>query len=342
MSKPQWNEDALGRFWHYVAQRQQAFYRRKVLRAAPPWCSDPIVQGNHFTNVYRELDPGTQWLRWRILGWEGMREFEKAFLVIAYRLFGTEEIFEHLLTSKGGYKLLPEAFDGEWLVRSLEQLREEGKPAFTTAYMVSNCNSNLPKTRVVATSLGMLADGWRDTWKRIEQLGSRQEVWSVLTSYYGIGVFVAFQAIVDMCYDEPQARHSPLLPFSNDDWVYAGTSAVSGLKALLGAHASSKIAPGVDDTAIADLVRRQRSPLASRGMRWLTDPKGQPILLDRSNMQNCVCEFGKYEKVRLSKRSGRLRRFDPEAAWQRDRAVEERRGSLAGAAVQVDLTDLIT
>jgi hypothetical protein len=47
-------------FWSFISERQRIWYRRYVLRHDRPWTSDSVLRDNHFTNVYRELDPGTQ------------------------------------------------------------------------------------------------------------------------------------------------------------------------------------------------------------------------------------------------------------------------------------------
>lgn len=335
-----WNRPALRRFWQYVSARQYAFYRRFVLNHDPPWTYDPIIASNQFTNVYRELDPGTRWLRRNVLENEDISPKDRGFLTVAYRLFGTEEIFE-ALGVQGGYpvnqKMLSGFFSATWLEQALEERMEMGKAAFTTAYLVSACNSSDPKARTVATSLNVVAGSWPAKFQLMQAAPDRKTAWKMLTANYGIGVFVGFQSLVDMCYDTALGK---LLPFSNNDWIYAGTSATYGLKTLLGVPVDAKLKPGLDNEACAALVAMQREELDRNGMRWLLDARSRPILLDRSNIQNCVCEFGKYEKVRLGKRSGRLRTFDAQAARSRDKQAHEATHDLSGPAVQTDLTDL--
>ena len=49
-------------FWYWVNERH-SIYLRKAAGDPRPWTKDPILQRYKFTNVFRELDMGTKWLR---------------------------------------------------------------------------------------------------------------------------------------------------------------------------------------------------------------------------------------------------------------------------------------
>jgi hypothetical protein len=48
----------LAHFWGFIFERHQ-IYRAKQRGDAKPWTTDRILQTQKFTNIYRELDPGT-------------------------------------------------------------------------------------------------------------------------------------------------------------------------------------------------------------------------------------------------------------------------------------------
>ena len=336
-----WNTEMLDLFWHWISERQKVFYRRRVLRQPPPWTSDDVIAGYHFTNVYRELDPGTIWIIQNVLENNRIHACERTFLTLAYRLFGTESVFEFLGINPEitlAHPMMPHNFDEKWVADSLQELMDSGKQAFTSAYMVSNYGRSEPKSVVIADILNRAATGWSDTWRRIVDAKSRVGAFEALQSVHGIGKFIAFQTLVDLSY--PLAGGRSTLGFHNNDWVMAGPGAERGLKLLLGETFST--AKGKDNAAIAALVEMQHEPLAALEMPWLLNARNEPVPVDRSNIQNCLCEFSKYIKLLREhdggkKTAGRKRVFSCELAHQRDTEFEGKPHSgFSKYAIQVD------
>lgn len=337
-----WDNEQLERFWSFIAERQSVFHKRKVLRLPPPWSEEEVFSAHHFTNVYRELDPGTIWIRRNVLEKKDLEGWEKGFLVLAYRLFGTPAIFESLGFSMFSTPawMLPDQFDALQLEEELEGIIARGESAFTKAYMVAAYGDpGSRKTSTVSRILEGVSRGWLDTWTEIEASASRKEAHSHLTSPWGIGDFIGFQAMVDLCYPNPLGK---LLNFSNDDWIRGGPGCLRGIGILRGMADCTKFRVGpndADNAACAELVSIQEESLYSLGMRWLLNERSKPIRLDRSNIQNCLCEFSKYHKLTAGVQPGRIRRFAPEEAALRDEVEGSFRCSLSGAAVQTDLED---
>lgn len=341
-----WDVDALALLWHWIAERQRAFHNRRVLQRVPPWTEDEVVAGNHFTNVYRELDPGTSWLVRHVLENWHLPPADRAFLAVAYRLFGTEEVFSWLGVQvahdpgarwPGGHPMRPGSFDEAWLAGQLQELMDSGVQAFTPAYMVSNYGRSEPKSQVVANVLAVAAEGWKGTWRHVREAATRQQAYNALSRVYGIGNFLAFQVLVDLCYPIPGNHGKGLLPFSNDDWIAAGPGAVRGLRYLLGADFSP--AGGRDDQAVAALVRMHRPALDALDMPWLRDEAGKPIPVDRSNMQNCLCEYSKYRRLLREAEAGqrgggRKRGFDPDDAFGRDLLAAQQARTLPPGSIR--------
>ena len=56
------NTENLENFWRYIAERH-TIYSKKCLEKLPsPWTSDAILCEYKFTNVFRDLDPGTRYV----------------------------------------------------------------------------------------------------------------------------------------------------------------------------------------------------------------------------------------------------------------------------------------
>jgi hypothetical protein len=49
-------------FWYYLNERYSIYLKRKA-GMPKPWTEDPIFLSYKFTNVFREHDRGTTWLR---------------------------------------------------------------------------------------------------------------------------------------------------------------------------------------------------------------------------------------------------------------------------------------
>ena len=133
---------------------------------------------------------------------------------------------------------------------------------------------------------------------------SREDAVTRLRTLQGVGPFIAFQAVVDLSY----AEAGGWLPWSNDGFALAGPGAKRGLKLLFPVekHWNERVA----DERLAELCAMESDRL----------PPTMPYV-DRANMQNCCCEYGKWAKA-TDGRGGLRRLFDATAAHERDNALE--------------------
>jgi hypothetical protein len=279
------------------------WHRRFVECLPPPWTNDETLRTERFTNVYRELDPGTKYVIEQILELDKAPS-DKIFNTMLYRLIGRSEThasigFQHLNT-----------FSSEHIVDTLKHIRdvEQGSP-FTGAYMVSAYTKmgSRDKAENIAKLFGKLHKQFGVLYEEIDQSTSSEEVYNIIRKPYGFGNFLAFQVLVDLLYPLKINNNKPLLPFSHNDWASAGPGAQKGIKILI------RDGIKVDDLDV---------------MRWLTDNQiqqfnkheiefpflksssGEIQLITLANIQNCLCEFHKYVKIREKTGRGR-RKFNP-------------------------------
>lgn len=83
------NEESMRIFWQYIYQRQ-VIWQKRSRDDPPPWSDDIILQRHQFTNVYRELDAGTAYLKANL---HSKKDFA-LFQCILYRLINRIETFE--------------------------------------------------------------------------------------------------------------------------------------------------------------------------------------------------------------------------------------------------------
>ena len=288
--------DATDGLWYWITERHRIYERRQA-GVLPPWTMDPVLARGHFTNVYRELDPGTKYIVGQLRDGHlrGYPREEAVMTAVTYRM----GLWEDSLEALGGWIPIGEEFarDAAMLDATLSAM---ARP-FTNAYMVSNLFRKGPKVGVVIDALGdaarrLATDGFHP--------GSREEAIATLQTYRGVGPFVAFQAVVDLSYVEAGGW----LPWSNDGFALAGPGAKRGLKLLFPEerHWNERVA----DERLAELCAMEADRL----------PRAMPYV-DRANMQNCCCEYGKWAKA-TDGRGGLRRLFDARASHERDNALE--------------------
>lgn len=330
---------ALARFWGFVVERQRVWHRRFIYRQRPPWTEDPHLSAGHFTNVYRELDPGTRFAT-EILTRSAPLE-ERVLNLMVYRLIGREETMKRL-----GWITLP--FKPHWFRENLERQRVDG-PIFGSAYMVNSYSAmgwGDKILNVTALLRNLTEERWPVFWGRFLRTsgvdgygnGDRRELHATLSQEYGWGRFLAFQVMVDLAYPLPdptnlaQEAQLPTSMGNHGGWATAGPGTLRGLQRIWPAATQKG-----DDGLLAFL---ESSPEALDGLSAIhmhpapaapawTDPYGLwlasrarggqlfPLRLSRANIANCLCEWDKYEKAREGA-ARVIRPFNPRRSWHAD------------------------
>lgn len=299
--------DYLALFWTFICERQRIWERRCLYRLAPPWTDDPILREERFTNVYRELDPGTIYVVQQILETQAPVS-DKIFNVMIYRLIGRSETHEIL-----GFQTA-DAFDPDYFIQRIRWIRsDQGKAPFTAAYMVSGYAQMGSREKAVniARLLAILASQFEAFAFRIRSSQSAAEAYEVIRSATGFGNFLSYQILIDLLYPLRVSGGRPLLPFSHDDWASAGPGAQRGIQML--ALRDRSVNP-------LDVMRWLRASQQDEFKRLSLDfpylkVEDTPRPISLANIQNCLCEFHKYVKIREGTGRGR-RKFLPKGAVQ--------------------------
>ena len=296
--------DRLDLFWRFVCERQRIWRRRVVQELPDPWTDDPILQRERFTNVYRELDPGTRYVIEHVLELDAPRP-DKLFNVMLYRLVGRSDTHAAL-----GFQFLT-TFDPSDMQRTLKDLRRAGRPPFTAAYMVSAYSSMGSSNKIenVARLFAALHADFDTFFARVDRCATASDVHATLRSAYGFGNFLAYQVLVDLLYPLRIYGNRGLLPFSHDDWASPGPGARRGIQMLLQPNVTQSFLE-----VMSWLRDHQQAEFARLGLDfpYLEDADGKPTSISLANIQNCLCEFHKY--VKISEGKGRGRRKFPVAA----------------------------
>lgn len=275
------NPDAALTFLDFVQARHQVWARRQK-GESPPWTTDPIVASRKFTNVFRLLDYGSQFVLTDLIDPE-LDPVDQLLRLFLYRHTGRVEPWQYLnLTS--GY---PTRANLDDVVAAWKEYRGGGypvdrgdnpsrnaagatwtkfeRPVFTGAYLV------FPQSTVAGTDkLDAIIDLThrlfirQDVGGRFLDVDSQVHRFKTLRENKGVADFMSMQILTDWGYTTD---------FRENDFIVLGPGARKGCAAL-GAPAIPATVAWVADN-ISHLKLGERSP------SWM-------------DAQNTLCEFSKY------------------------------------------------
>jgi hypothetical protein len=217
-----------------------------------------------------------------------------------YRLIGRKETYERI-----GFQSV-ETFDSNRLKTTLQYIRDiEKRSPFSGAYTVCSYSGlgSHDKTENVAQVFANLRQKFPSLYERILASDSARAVYEELNRVYGFGKFLAYQVLVDLLYPLKVKDGKPLLPFSHDEWAIAGPGASLGIRILL------KHGVAASELEVMRWLRHHQREEFGRlrlDFHYRKNSLGRPIELTLANIQNCLCEFYKYHKIKTG--TGRARR----------------------------------
>jgi alpha-glutamyl/putrescinyl thymine pyrophosphorylase clade 1 len=253
-------------------RERHAVYGRKLAGEAKPWTQDPIIQSYRFCNVYRELDTVTIWIadNWRT---PHTNDPDVWFAMAVARLVNWPDTLDVI-----GY---PVPWDASGFVRTLEKLR--GTKVFTGAYMIPAGPAKMSKPFYLAT--GVLGPLWeKRDYVRPRPEDTLASFHSRLMEFKGMGSFLAGQVVCDTKYSES-------LLSANDWWTWAcsGPGSRRGLARVFNLPVNYNWKE-TEWKKHLDELRVEISLMAH---------EAEMPIIHAQDLQNCMCEFDKYERVRL-------------------------------------------
>lgn len=311
------------------ARARHNIYLKRAAGWPGPWTDDPILRDGRFCNIFRELDTVTQWIEkhirqpyadhphlWfmlaiaRYINWPPTL----AYLIELAEVHNVPAWPSHPLFECGEAALPRDGFEASTLTWALQNRSQETDKTYTGAYMIraesdpSKHWYTWTKHRYIAEIvLGRL---WEDRAQWVELLEasdpqpSLQQVWDHFQQhrYIGWGPFMAYEVVTDL-------RHTRYLRQAPDilTWANAGPGAIRGLNRLYGRE-------------LKEQPKRERT---NNEMFWLlSDMNGSAALwpskwprFEMRDIEHTLCEFDKYERVRLGE--GKMRsKYDWRKATQ--------------------------
>jgi len=254
-------------------KEREAIRLRREAGEPRPWTTNPILHYWSFCNVRREHDRVTMWIakNWRD---QHANDPDLFFAMAVARLVNWTESLAEL-----GY---PTRWSATQFVDVMENRIARGEKAWGDAYNISNGGSSESKARHVVGVLDRL-------WTRRARV--RPEPGDGLLAFHGrlrrcngFADFMSAQVVADCKYVEPLKSARDWMTFAA-----SGPGSQRGLNRVLGRDTKKKW--NEDDWRAS--VRKLQENIAPELARiGLAD-------LHAQDLQNCLCEFDKYERFRL-------------------------------------------
>jgi hypothetical protein len=270
-------KSSIAGLWAYIKERENIRLRKEAGQPWP-WTKDKILQSGKFTNVQREYDRTTKEFHSVFSHHYRTAPPEVLLLNCAIaRWFGTAEFYHSL-----GWQ---SSFNAYVLESAANARMAAGRAVFTRAYVITNGGQSIPKTEYVSHKV--LASLWfraKGVVERIDQTRTWRAGYDQLRHAEGHGGtgFMAKEVLLDYI------TYVPAL-VDRYGWTPVGPGAMRGLGRILAQDPNAKAKDPLDTILLI---------LDKVGPWWQEMSYGQRAL-SAHDIQFCLCEYDKYERVRL-------------------------------------------
>lgn len=267
-------------------EERHEIYRRRASGAPPPWTTDDILGKYKFTNVYRELDRVTIWVRENIR--EPFADHPTLWFMLAIaRQINWPETLQELLQDKRGAWPSARRWSPERARAIMLARQARGEQLYTGAYILNAQFGKARPANVVKMDKAYftchlcLAPIWEDRRKVEPELHDTLErAHAAFLPYHGWGGFTAYEVVSDL-------RWTRYLQDAPDkcSWAYAGPGAKRGLNRLY----NRPLREGIPSIRMQAELQAAYLWLYAR---WHYEPR-----LEMREVEHSLCEFDKYERA---------------------------------------------
>ncbi len=276
------NYNNLELFWYFISERHGIYKKRTLLNISPPWTDNQILSEYRFTNVFRDLDPGTRFVIEYIIP-NCLNSEELLFNIIIYRLYNKIDTF------LSAWKQNPYSFDRNELEEKIRNHVKKWNKAFTWAFIVSwysflkSEGDKIARISKIIQDISLLISNLvRDINKNKDSAFT----FACIKNLVWIWDFLAYQICVDFWYAKP-------LLYNENEHVVAWPWCKRWLWWIF----PDKWILSYEDL-IFWLEKNQFSWFANMGIdlnNLFSDREDKKLNI--MAIENCLCEFSKYMKA---------------------------------------------
>lgn len=278
-------ESKLADYFTFCEKRHEIYLKRQA--GYPwPWTTDLILQKYKFTNICRELDTGTIWLR------EYIREPyaghpELFFNMALYRRYNLTLFADALRMNIGFIEDYPAIKDE--LLKFCHDYHSQGGKVFTSAHMI-NCIRQFPSK--IDYVFDFCATKMWEARREFDLCTTLEDTFNRIIKLDGIGAFIGYEIVTDM-------RHARYLDNAPDimTWANPGPGAQRGILRLMDW-------PINNQAGLPKLPKGVRIPEFIEAMKVVLEaskeylPDWMPAF-ELRDVEHSLCEYDKYMRVKL-------------------------------------------
>ena len=283
-------------FWNFVTARQEIWFNKTILKLPrEQWTSNPVLQIAKFTNVYRLLDRNTQYCVEEILEPEGY-DWERLARLLTYRWFNRIETFNalaHILP----IGMTSNATEPYIIATAIQQYANSTKTKlFTGAYLCGVSDQGGGDSKELNYAL-IFCNMYRAIDNILELLNnpacSLENLCQSLQILPCIGGFISYQFALDMMYPLQRLKGNSLAPYCDvNSYCDIGPGCKKGL-ACMGVVGNNTLLL----RACRELYGKHVSELHRRGFKWIRTDIDEAVPLSLGDIENCLCEFSKFDRI---------------------------------------------
>mgnify|MGYP001605607897 CR=1 FL=1 len=286
------NQNNIELFWKFVTERQDIYYKRFILKQEKPWSNDRIFQEWKFCNIFRKYDTGTQFLIQEII--EKIDDRNDLLLnMIIYRIFNRIETTK--IIGNVSYK----NFDIEDIKQKLKKHKEKGNKIFTNAFLMTGVNFTdlkdiKDKIDLYCWSIEKIKPTIPELVEILQNSNGKnlQNFFLRLIQFKGIGNFLSHVICSDVLHKEKFGSFT-------ENWCYFGRGAEKGINLIFNNIKKNKYLE-----AIEYLQKEQKMYFKKFNLDFKYCENSEIGLFD---IENSLCEFSKYYKIKEGTGRARLK-----------------------------------
>ena len=257
----------------YWIKERQSILLRKSAKTPKPWTDDEILRSYRFCNVRREDDKVTKWIA---DNWRTPHETDPHtwFAMVVARLINWPDTLEEI-----GYPINHGTWDPSTFVYRMNRRQKRKEKLFTGAYMI-HADATHGGTKAEYLAECVLAPMWdqRGAIGATFNENSLRAFFNKLREYRDMGEFMAGQVVADVKY-LPVLRQA----IDWDTFATPGPGSRRGMNRLLGRPTNEKWTVNNWQDELVTLKEH---------LDKVIKPK-----LHAQDIQNCLCEWDKFERV---------------------------------------------
>jgi hypothetical protein len=260
------NEEMLALYRVMVLERHQIWLARQN-NEPQPWTADPVLANLKMTNMFRVLDPGSQF----VFDLDDKDPVDVIARLVFYRITNLPSTWYAMRSSLGRFPVAADFLNGgDRMAAFLDLYRNLGNRIFSGAYIIIP-NPGVTGSDKMIDAIALVKFFLEEKAETFLNAATQDERYHVLRSTKGLGRFLSMQILTDWNY---LLEEEPDLSF-----VVAGPGAVRG-------------------AALLDLSKKPEDVIYDLTVDWIDDPivtlEGRSLTV--MDVQNSLCEFSKYAR----------------------------------------------